>query len=89
MRNALALRLHTAVDNWWQQDKTVVDMKPLTAAEVERYRLMDGSYYGCTLNVPSDALVVDFVVSDRDEQIWDNNGGRDYHTRVQVRRTPT
>lgn len=42
-----------------------------------------GDWWQGSFDVPRHAEVLDFVFSDTDRQIWDNNRNRDYHVRVQ------
>lgn len=41
-----------------------------------------GVWYIADVDVPFSAAVINWVVSDRAQRVWDNNGGRDFHTLV-------
>lgn len=53
-------------------------MKPLDAGQCQKYGLPynDHSWCGSLVDIPASAAVVDFVISDRDGRVWDNNNNR-------------
>lgn len=42
----------------------------------------DGEWWGVDVDLPSTVATVDFVLSDSDERMWDNNGRADFHSSV-------
>ncbi len=56
--------------------RQVVDMNALSPSELQQLGLpsSDGGWCSTWVQVPADAKVLDFVVSDRDQRTWDNNG---------------
>jgi G3E family GTPase len=55
----------------------------LTSAELSMYKLPAGQWVGGYIKVPPAAAVVDFVISNLQETIWDNNNGEDFHSKVE------
>lgn len=65
--------------------RQVVDLSPLPPDELARYGLSSSGgaqWWGAWLDVPYSAAVLNFVFSDREQRVWDNNGQRDFHTLV-------
>lgn len=50
-------------------------MNPLDQGQCQQYGLPynDHSWCGALVDIPASAAVVDFVVSDKDGRVWDNN----------------
>lgn len=65
------LLLHLGYDNWWMKDTRISPMK----------RHKDG-WWSVQVPVWKTAGIVDFVFSNSACTVWDNNGGKDYHTVV-------
>ncbi len=65
--------------------RQAVDLSPLPADDLARYGLSSSGgaqWWGAWLDVPYSAAVLNFVFSDREQRVWDNNGQRDFHTLV-------
>ena len=41
-----------------------------------------GEWWGVAVDLPSTTAMVDFVLSDSEERLWDNNGRVDFHSTV-------
>ena len=66
--------LHLGYDNWWMKDTRILPMK--------RHKKRNG-WWSVEVPVWKTAGIVDFVFSNSACSVWDNNGGKDYHTIVQ------
>jgi hypothetical protein len=64
-------------------------MTPLDSAACGKYGLSDkdASWCGTLVDIPASAAVVDFVISDRDGRVWDNNTNKDFHSPVEATAT--
>jgi hypothetical protein len=64
-------------------------MTPLDSSKVEEYKLAvkEASWCAVTVDIPASAAVVDFVVSDREGRVWDNNDNKDFHSPVEAAAT--
>jgi len=91
LEHSNTVRVHVGYDGWWNQVKQVYDMALMPTNEVIHGGLMGPraahdhtqQWYGCLVDVPHSAAVLDFVFSDRDQRTWDNNNMKDFHTRIQ------
>ena len=83
LSRAGSLMVHVGYDNWWMKDMRSIPMTKLSDGEIRRYALSpDGDWWCASLSIFNTAAIIDFVVSDVDRKMWDNNNGQDYHTRV-------
>mmetsp|Transcript_3823 Transcript_3823/g.11020 ORF Transcript_3823/g.11020 Transcript_3823/m.11020 type:complete len:1228 (+) Transcript_3823:338-4021(+) len=74
---------HWGYDGWWQEDITHAPLAQLPPEEAEKMGLpRDGEWWGVDVDLPSTVATVDFVLSDSDERMWDNNGRADFHSSV-------
>ncbi|KAG2438870.1 hypothetical protein HYH02_010668 [Chlamydomonas schloesseri] len=79
------IRVHLGYDNWWNKISQAIDLSPLAPEDVAAKGLAAGGgaqWWGCWVDVPYSAAVLNFVFSDREQRMWDNNGQRDFHTKV-------
>ena len=61
----------------------VYEMRAVAPEELSKFKLdRSASWFGCWLDVPHSATILDFVFSDRDQKLWDNNGNKDFHTKI-------
>ncbi|PRW39290.1 Soluble starch synthase chloroplastic amyloplastic isoform A [Chlorella sorokiniana] len=72
--------VHVGYDGWWLKDKRVITMQPLSDAQVQKFRLPAGQWVGAEVPAWATAAMLDYVFTDDRRAIWDNNGGRDFHT---------
>lgn len=72
--------VHVGYDGWWLKDKRVIAMQPLSDAQVQKYRLPVGQWVGAEVPAWATAAMLDYVFTDDRRAVWDNNGGRDFHT---------
>ncbi|KAG1655384.1 hypothetical protein FOA52_006974 [Chlamydomonas sp. UWO 241] len=75
--------LHLGYNNWAVKPPRPFAMARMRDAQRE-HQLSNGEWWGCQVDVPREAATIDFVVSDGNKSNWDNNGGSDYHTRVEA-----
>ncbi|WIA34022.1 hypothetical protein OEZ86_012404 [Tetradesmus obliquus] len=82
-------KLHLGYDGWYNKEKQTYDMNPLDKAECEKYGLKasEASWCAAVVDIPASAAVVDFVISDRDGRMWDNNANKDFHSSVEAAAT--
>eukprot|EP00879_Flechtneria_rotunda_P007886 GHRR01008263.1.p1 GENE.GHRR01008263.1~~GHRR01008263.1.p1 ORF type:complete len:1096 (+),score=490.52 GHRR01008263.1:107-3289(+) len=82
-------KLHLGYDGWYNKEKQTYDMQPLSGSQLDQYNLPkhEHSWCGCMVDIPASAAVVDFVLSDRDGRVWDNNNNRDFHSSVEAAAT--
>ncbi|MEW5300882.1 MAG: hypothetical protein WDW36_003778 [Sanguina aurantia] len=52
------------------------------AAAAPAFNAGPSQWYGAYVDVPYSAAVVDFVLSDHEQLLWDNNNAQDFHTAV-------
>ena len=90
---AQALLLHLGHDGWQRgaDGTTAHELLPLSADQLKQLGLSSNggaSWYGAEVSPlpghPTDARVLDFVLSDRERRAWDNAGGKDYHTALAI-----
>eukprot|EP01025_Chloroclados_australasicus_P026535 TRINITY_DN26388_c1_g1_i6.p1 TRINITY_DN26388_c1_g1~~TRINITY_DN26388_c1_g1_i6.p1 ORF type:complete len:800 (+),score=97.95 TRINITY_DN26388_c1_g1_i6:62-2461(+) len=67
------IKVHIGYDNWWQK---IVSTYPMSPCMQKKDRWV------AEIMIPHTSAVVDFVFSNSDKTVWDNNGGKDYHTKV-------
>eukprot|EP00892_Ulva_mutabilis_P005442 jgi/Ulvmu1/326/UM001_0330.1 len=84
LRHKKDLVLHVGCNNWERQEKEVLTLKKMDDAGAERAGVSRGDWYSARIQaVPAHARRLDFVISDKDLQVWDNNHNRDFHTLVE------
>ncbi|PNW73956.1 hypothetical protein CHLRE_13g579582v5 [Chlamydomonas reinhardtii] len=79
------IRVHMGYDNWWNKISQTIDLSPLSPEDAAAKGLPSGQgaqWWGCWVDVPYSAAVLNFVFSDREQRMWDNNNQRDFHTAV-------
>ncbi len=56
-------------------------------SQVSKIGLPPGDWWSCKVDVLTTAAVLDFVFTNSDKSMWDNNGMQDFHTAVQNAQT--
>ncbi|KAK2076899.1 hypothetical protein QBZ16_005127 [Prototheca wickerhamii] len=68
-------------DAWHGEEKVTVPMRPL-GAEAAAAHGLSGAWVAATVPIDPIAQVVDFVFTDDDKRVWDNNALSDYHSLI-------
>eukprot|EP00798_Chlamydomonas_sp_ICE-L_P004149 gene4149-14248_t len=84
LHSAGSARIHLGYDGWMNKAVKVFDLKALSKEETSAQRLGPGWWWGAMLEVPRSAAVLDFVLSNQEQTMWDNNKDKDYHTEEQT-----
>ena len=69
--------------NGWDAAPAAIPLAEATDADTRAANLPSGMWYAADVTVPQRARVLDFVLSDANREVWDNNRQRDFHTAVQ------
>ncbi|KAK9804683.1 hypothetical protein WJX73_010729 [Symbiochloris irregularis] len=81
LRDAADVMLRVGMDGWWQQDFVEVLMRPLSRSTADAESLSEnGDWWGADVDIAPEAVVVDWVLSDSNKRLWDNNRNADYHS---------
>lgn len=80
------IRVHLGVDNWYKEEITVLDLKPLSNEDLDRHQIIkdcgQGIWHGVKFRIPENAAVFNFVFDDGKSLKWDNHDGKDYLTPI-------
>ena len=71
--------LHIAC-NGWDAAPAVIPLSPADEDETAELQLGPGDWYRARVDVPERAKMLNFVLSDAERELWDNNGSTDFHT---------
>eukprot|EP00210_Caulerpa_lentillifera_P007095 g6788.t1 len=86
-----SIRIHLGVDNWYNEEITILELKPLSPGDLEQLKIEeefgDGNWLGAKFRIPESAVVFNYVFDDGRSVNWDNNNGKDYLTPVNDPRT--
>ena len=78
--------VHVGYDGWWLQDTISVTMEQVQPENAPKClssdELESGDWYQCLVPVWNTAATLDFAFSNGSRQVWDNQGGSDFHTPV-------
>ncbi|MEW5313653.1 MAG: hypothetical protein WDW38_005202 [Sanguina aurantia] len=88
-----SVRVHVGYDGWWNKSTQLTATNPSgpsaphsiqgkAAAAAPAFNAGPSQWYGAYVDVPYSAAVVDFVLSDHEQLLWDNNNAQDFHTAV-------
>lgn len=70
LRHKKDLVLHVGCNGWERQEKEILALKKMDDAAAERAGVSRGDWYSARLEaVPAHARIIDFVVSDKDQQV--------------------
>ncbi|GMH33457.1 hypothetical protein BSKO_01291 [Bryopsis sp. KO-2023] len=82
LSSAQKIFMHVGADNWWQNEKEVLPLGRLSTVALEKYALTNiprqSEWLGTWVEVPEEAAVLNIVLSDLNELLWDNNTGNDF-----------
>jgi hypothetical protein len=85
LRHRKDLTLHLGCNGWDSAQKVELPLTKVPRDSAEAASLGPGDWYSAAVPAPKRARVLDFVLSDSDQRVWDNNGNKDFHTLVSVK----
>ena len=73
--------LRVGFDAWWQSEHLEIPMRPMGRSQADSEQLAeDGDWWVADVDIPAEAVVVDWVLCDSSRRHWDNNQMVDYHS---------
>ncbi|CAD7701776.1 unnamed protein product [Ostreobium quekettii] len=80
--------VNIGTDNWWEQEKQILELERLGQKEVTKHGLGAAAgpqrdWWGVWIDIPATAAVLNYVFEDGNQEVWDNNKNMDFHTAIQ------